>query len=95
MKVRPLRNWVIVRQDSAEEKIGSIYIPEKAQMKPRKGEVLSVGPGKFDEHGKRVPMDVKAGDVVLYDKFSGSEVKEAGDRVIILSEDHILGVVEA
>jgi chaperonin GroES len=95
MKFRPLRDRVLVRRIEAEEKTaGGIIIPDTAKEKPQQGEVLAVGPGKRDETGKLVPPDVKAGDEILFGKWSGTEVKIDGEDLLIMKEDDIMGVVE-
>ncbi|MGE3703251.1 MAG: co-chaperone GroES [Hyphomicrobiaceae bacterium] len=95
MKFRPLHDRVVVRRVDAEEKTaGGIIIPDTAQEKPQQGEVLAVGPGKRDETGKLDPLDVKAGDQILFGKWSGTEVKVDGEDLLIMKENDIMGVVE-
>jgi len=95
MKFRPLHDRVVVRRVDAEEKTaGGIIIPDTAKEKPQQGEVLAVGPGKRDETGKLVPLDVKAGDQILFGKWSGTEVKVDAEDLLIMKEDDIMGVVE-
>ena len=95
MKFRPLHDRVVVRRIDAEEKTaGGIIIPDTAKEKPQQGEVLAVGPGKRDETGKLVPLEVKAGDQILFGKWSGTEVKVDGEDLLIMKEDDIIGVVE-
>ena len=95
MKFRPLHDRVVVRRIDAEEKTaGGIIIPDTAKEKPQQGEVLTVGPGKRDETGKLVPLDVKAGDQILFGKWSGTEVKIDGEDLLIMKEDDIMGVVD-
>jgi chaperonin GroES len=95
MKFRPLHDRVVVRRIDADEKTaGGIIIPDTAKEKPQQGEVLAVGPGKRDEAGKLVPLDVKAGDQILFGKWSGTEVKMDGEDLLIMKEDDIMGVVE-
>jgi chaperonin GroES len=95
MKFRPLHDRVVVRRVDGEEKTaGGIIIPDTAKEKPQQGEVLAVGPGKRDETGKLVPLDVKAGDQILFGKWSGTEVKVDGEDLLIMKEDDIMGVVE-
>jgi chaperonin GroES len=95
MKFRPLHDRVVVRRVTADEKTaGGIIIPDTAQEKPQEGEVLSVGPGGRDEAGKIVKPDVKAGDRVLFAKWSGTEVKIDGQELLIMKESDILGVLE-
>jgi chaperonin GroES len=95
MKFRPLHDRVVVRRVDAEAKTaGGIIIPDTAKEKPQQGEVLAVGPGKRDETGKLVALDVKAGDQILFGKWSGTEVKVDGEDLLIMKEDDIMGVVE-
>ena len=95
MKFRPLHDRVVVRRVESEEKTaGGIIIPDTAQEKPQQGEVVAVGPGGRDDHGKLIPIDVKAGDRVLFGKWSGTEVKIDGDDLLIMKESDILGVIE-
>jgi chaperonin GroES len=95
MKFRPLHDRVVVRRIDAEEKTaGGIIIPDTAKEKPQQGEVLAVGPGKRDETGKLVALQVKAGDQILFGKWSGTEVKVDGEDLLIMKEDDIMGVVE-
>ena len=94
MKVKPLNDRVLVRRMEAEEKMkGGIIIPDTAKEKPLEGKVVSGGAGRLDDNGKRVPMEVKAGDRVLVGKYSGTEVKIDDIEHIILREDEILGIV--
>ena len=95
MAFRPLGDRVVVRRVEEEAKTkGGIIIPDTAKEKPQEGEVIAVGPGARDEEGKRVPMDVKAGDRILFGKWSGSEVKIDGEDLLIMKESDILGVVD-
>jgi chaperonin GroES len=96
MKFRPLHDRVVVKRIDAEEKsAGGIIIPDTAKEKPSQGEVVAVGPGARDEAGKLVPLDVKAGNRVLFGKWSGTEVKIDGVDYLIMKEADILGVLEA
>ena len=96
MKFRPLHDRVVVRRIDADQKTaGGIIIPETAQEKPMQGEIVAVGPGARDEAGKVVALDVKAGDVVIFGKWSGTEVKIDGEDLLIMKESDIMGVVEA
>ena len=96
MAFRPLGDRVLVRRVEEEEKTkGGIIIPDTAKEKPQEGEVIAVGPGARDEDGKRVAMDVKAGDRILFGKWSGSEVRLDGEDLLIMKESDILGVVDA
>ena len=95
MKFRPLHDRVVVKRIEAEEKTaGGIIIPDTAKEKPQQGEVIAVGPGARDEKGALQPLDVKAGDRVLFGKWSGSEVKIDGEELLIMKESDILGVLE-
>jgi chaperonin GroES len=96
MKFRPLHDRVVVKRIDAEEKTaGGIIIPDTAKEKPSQGEIVSVGPGGRDENGKLIPMDVKAGDRVLFGKWSGTEVKIDGVEYLIMKESDIMGVLDA
>jgi chaperonin GroES len=95
MKFRPLHDRVVVKRIDAEEKTaGGIIIPDTAKEKPQTGEVVAVGPGGRDENGKLIPIDVKAGDKVLFGKWSGTEVKLDGVEYLIMKESDIMGVLE-
>ncbi len=95
MTFRPLHDRVVVKRVESEEKTkGGIIIPDTAKEKPQEGKVIAVGPGARDESGKLVPLDVKAGDRVLFGKWSGTEVKIDGDDLLIMKESDILGIVE-
>ena len=94
-KFRPLHDRVVVRRIEANEKTkGGIIIPDTAKEKPQQGEVIAVGPGGRDETGKLIPIDVKAGDRVLFGKWSGTEVKIDGVEYLIMKESDIMGVLE-
>ena len=96
MKFRPLHDRVLVRRIEADERTkGGIIIPDTAKDKPQEGEIVAAGPGARDESGKLTPLDVKAGDRVLFGKWSGTEVKIDGEDLIIMKESDILGVIEA
>ena len=95
MKIRPLQDRLVVKRTPEEEKTkGGIIIPDAAKEKPQEGKVVAVGKGKMTEQGKLVAPDVKAGDKILFGKYSGSEVKIEGEEHLILREDDILGVLE-
>ncbi|MGH9425216.1 MAG: co-chaperone GroES [Terriglobia bacterium] len=95
MKIRPLQDRIIVRRIAEEEKTkGGIIIPDTAKEKPQEGKVVSVGKGKLNEDGKPIPLDVKAGDKVLFGKYAGTEIKVDGEEHLIMREDDILGVIE-
>ncbi len=94
MNFRPLHDRVVVRRIDAEEKTkGGIIIPDTAKEKPQEGEVIAVGPGRFED-GKRVPLDVKVGDTVVYSKYGGTEIKLGGEDYLILSARDLLAIVE-
>ena len=96
MKFRPLGDRVVVRRLAEERKsAGGIIIPDTAQEKPQEGEVIFVGPGARDEQGKRIVPEVKAGEFVLFGKWSGTEVKLDGEELLIMKESDIMGVLEA
>ena len=95
MNFRPLHDRVLVRRIEADEKTaGGIIIPDTAKEKPSQGEVISVGPGGRDESGKLIPIDIKAGDRVLFGKWSGTEVKIDGEDLLIMKESDLLGIIE-
>ena len=95
MGFRPLHDRVLVRRIDAEEKsAGGIIIPDTAKEKPQQGEVVAVGPGARDETGKQVALDVKAGDTVLFGKWSGTEVKIDGEDLLVMKESDIFGIIE-
>ena len=96
MKIRPLRDRVLVKrlEEEIEKTKGGIIIPDTAKEKPQQGKVIAVGKGKVGENGKVIPLDVKAGDTVLFGKYSGSEIKLDGEEHLIMREEDILGVVE-
>jgi len=95
MKIRPLQDRVIVRRLEEEEKTkGGIIIPDTAKEKPQEGKVIAVGKGKMTDEGKVIPLDVKAGDKVLFGKYSGTEVKIDGEEHLIMREEDILGIIE-
>ena len=95
MKVRPLHDRLVVRRvEEKETAKGGIIIPDTAKEKPQEGKVVAVGNGKVNDDGKKVPLDVKAGDKILFGKYSGSEVKVDGDELLIMREDDILGILD-
>ncbi len=95
MKIRPLHDRVIVKRLEEERKTASgIVIPDTAAEKPDQGEVVAVGPGKRDEKGNRIAMDLKAGDKVLFGKYAGQTVKVQGEELLVMREEDIMGVVE-
>ena len=95
MKIRPLADRILVKREEPSETVrGGIIIPDTAKEKPQEGRVVAVGPGKVDEQGKRVPMEVKKGDRILMGKYAGSEVKINGEEHIIMREDDVLAIIE-
>jgi chaperonin GroES len=95
MNIRPLHDRVIVRRMEEESKsAGGIVIPDSAAEKPSRGEVLAVGPGKFNDKGEINPLSVKVGDTVLFGKYSGTEVKLGVEELLVMREDDIMGVIE-
>jgi chaperonin GroES len=94
-KFRPLHDRVVVKRIDADQKTkGGIIIPDTAQEKPQEGKVVAVGPGGRDENGKLIPIDVKAGDRILFGKWSGTEIKIDGEELLIMKESDIMGVVK-
>jgi len=95
MKMRPLRDRILVeRIEEAEQRVGGIIIPDTAKEKPQEGKVIAVGNGKVNDEGKKVPLDVKAGDKILFGKYSGSEVKLDDEEYLILREEDVLAIIE-
>ncbi len=95
MKLQPLNDRLLVKRLESEEKTaGGLYIPDTAKEKPSKGQVVAVGPGKADEKGNRVPLLVKKGDMVLFNKYAGTEVKLDGVDHLVLREDDVLAIIE-
>ena len=95
MKVRPLADRILVKREEAGETVrGGIIIPDSAKEKPQEARIVAAGPGRVDEDGKRVKMEVKKGDLVLIGKYAGTEVKIDGEEHIILREDDVLAVIE-
>ena len=95
LKVQPLHDRLLVRRIEEKETVkGGIIIPDTAKEKPQEGEVIAVGPGARDESGKLVPLDLKAGDRVLFGKWSGTEVKIDGEDLLIMKESDVMGVIE-
>jgi chaperonin GroES len=95
MKVRPLHDRIIVKRiEEGEQKVGGIIIPDTAKEKPQQGKVIAAGSGKVKDDGKRVPLDVKEGDTILFGKYSGQEIKIEGDEHLIMREDEVLAVLE-
>ncbi|HEX8616568.1 MAG TPA: co-chaperone GroES [Thermoanaerobaculia bacterium] len=95
-KLRPLHDRIVVKRKESKEQVrGGIIIPDNAKEKPQEAEVIAVGEGKFDQNGKRIQLDVKAGDTILIGKYSGSDIKINDVEYTILREDEVLAVVEA
>ena len=95
MTVRPLHDRIIVQRiDEGEQNVGGIIIPDSAKEKPQQGTVIAVGNGKANDNGKRIPLDVKAGDRILFGKYSGQEIKLDGQEYLIMKEDDVLAVIE-
>ena len=95
MKVRPLHDRIIVKRiEEGEQKIGGIIVPDTAKEKPQQGKVIAAGSGKTKDDGKRIPLDVKEGDTILFGKYSGQEIKIEGDEHLIRREDEVLAVLE-
>ena len=95
MKLKPLSDRVIVKQTEAEEKTRSgILLPDAAKEKPTRGKVIAAGPGKLDDNGKRLALNVRAGDNIVYGKYSGTDVEIDGQKFVILRESDILGILE-
>jgi len=95
MNVRPLHDRIIVQRiEETEQKIGGIIIPDTAKEKPQQGKVIAVGAGKVNEDGKRNALDVKSGDLILFGKYSGQEIKLDGEEYLIMREDEVLAVID-
>ncbi len=96
MNLRPLHDRIIVeRMDEGEQKVGGIIIPDSAKEKPQQGKVVAAGAGKVKEDGQRTPLDVKAGDVILFGKYSGQEIKVDGEEYLIMREDEVLAILDS
>ena len=94
MKIRPLHDRILVKRgEEGEVKKGGIIIPDTAKEKPQEGKVIAVGNGKVNEEGKKIPLDVKAGDRILFGKYSGSEVKVEDEEYLIMREEDVLGII--
>ena len=96
MKIRPLYDRIVVKriEDSTEKTASGLFIPDSAKEKPQEGEVIAVGAGKRNDDGKLIPLDVKAGDRILFGKYSGSDIKLDGNEYLIMREDEVLGVLD-
>jgi chaperonin GroES len=96
MNVRPLHDRIIVQRiEETEQKVGGIIIPDTAKEKPQQGKVIAAGAGKAKDDGKRIPLDVQAGDLILFGKYSGQEIKLEGEEYLIMREDEVLAIVES
>jgi chaperonin GroES len=95
MNVRPLHDRIVIKRlEEGEQKVGGIIIPDTAKEKPQQGKVIAAGNGKTNDEGKRIPLDVSAGDTILFGKYSGQEIKLDGEEYIIMREDEVLAIVE-
>jgi chaperonin GroES len=95
MKVKPLHDRILVKRiEEGEQKVGGIIIPDTAKEKPQQGKVVAAGAGKTDDKGKRIALDVKECDTILFGKYSGQEIKLDGEEFLIMREDEVLGVIE-
>ena len=94
MTIRPLHDRIVVQRIEGEQKVGGIIIPDCAKEKPQQGKVIAAGDGKPKDDGKRVPLDVKPGDSILFGKYSGQEIKLDGNEYLIMREDDVLAVIE-
>ncbi len=95
VKVQPLHDYILVRRfEEKETKKGGIIIPDTAKEKPQEGEVIAVGPGKLTEDGKRLPVDVKVGDKILFGKYSGNEIRLDDQEYLIMRESEVLGIIK-
>jgi chaperonin GroES len=94
MKIRPLQDRILVERIEEEVKKGGIIIPDSAKEKPQQGKVIAAGPGKVDEKGNRIAMEVKKGDIILFGKYSGNEIRIGDEEHLIMREDDVLAVIE-
>jgi chaperonin GroES len=95
MKARPLHDRILVKRiEEGEQKIGGIIIPDTAKEKPQQGKVIAVGAGKIKDDGKRIPLDVKEGNLILFGKYSGQDIKLDGDEFLIMREEEVLAILE-
>jgi chaperonin GroES len=94
MNIRPLNDRIVIKRlDEGEQRVGGIIVPDTAREKPQQGTVIAAGAGKSKDDGKRIPMDVKAGDTILFGKYSGQDIKLDGEDYLILREEEVLGVI--
>jgi len=95
MNIRPLHDRILIqRLEEGEQKVGGIIIPDTAKEKPQRGTVIAAGSGKTKDDGKRIPLDVTAGDTILFGKYSGQEIKLNGEEYLIMKEDEVLAIIE-
>ena len=95
MKIKPMNDRILITRVEEEQKTaGGIIIPDTAKEKPQEGKVVAVGPGKWDDRGRRIPLEVKAGDRILFGKYAGTEIKVDGEEHIFMREDDILGILD-
>jgi len=95
MNVRPLHDRIVIKRlEEGEQKVGGIIIPDTAKEKPQQGKVIAAGNGKTNDEGKRIPLDVSAGDTILFGKYSGQEIKLDGEEYLIVREDEVLAIIE-
>ena len=95
MKIRPLRDRVVVKRlEEQEQRVGGIIIPDTAKEKPQQGKVVAVGNGRLTDEGKLIPLDIRVGDTILFGKYSGTEIKLDGVEYLIVREDEVLGIIE-
>jgi chaperonin GroES len=94
MKVRPLHDRILVERIEEEVRKGGIIIPDSAKEKPQQGKVIAAGPGRVDENGKRIAMDVKKGDYILFGKYSGNEIRVGEEEYLIMREEDVLAIIE-
>ncbi|NLI99440.1 co-chaperone GroES [bacterium] len=94
MKIKPLQDRILVERVEEEEMVGGIIIPDTAKEKPQKGTVIAVGPGRKDENGKLIPLELKKGDTVLFNKYAGTEIKVEGKEYLLMREDDVMALVD-
>lgn len=94
MKIKPLQDRILVERVEEEEKVGGIIIPDTAKEKPQKGTIIAVGPGRKDENGKLISIELKKGDTVLFNKYAGTEIKVEGKEYLLMREDDVMALVD-
>jgi chaperonin GroES len=94
MKIKPLQDRILVERVEEEEKVGGIIIPDTAKEKPQKGTIIAVGPGRKDENGKLITIELKKGDTVLFNKYAGTEIKVEGKEYLLMREDDVMALVD-